>query len=88
MCCHCLGCLWLTSKARPWTLRGRSLCQAFKQHQRAYNAAAGTIAAGQSANLVLTYDITENTFQTVLQAAVLITTSGRPAAKVPPSHAL
>lgn len=44
--------------------------------------AAGTIAAGQSVNLVLTYDITQNTFQTVLQAAVLITTSGRPAAKV------
>ncbi|KAL3162994.1 hypothetical protein ABBQ32_009426 [Trebouxia sp. C0010 RCD-2024] len=41
----------------------------------------GTIAAGQSMNLVLTYDITQNTFQTVLQAAVLITTSGRPAAK-------
>jgi hypothetical protein len=33
-------------------------------------------------SLVLTFDITENTFQTVLQAAVLITTSGRPAAKV------
>ena len=43
---------------------------------------AGTVAAGQSVNLVLTYDITQNTFQTVLQAAVLITTSGRPAAKV------
>lgn len=37
---------------------------------------------------MLTYDITENTFQTVLQAAVLITTSGRPAAKVAPSHTL
>lgn len=47
---------------------------------------AGTIAAGQSVNLVLTYDITQNTFQTVLQAAVLITTSGRPAAKVSCSH--
>ena len=33
-------------------------------------------------SLVLTFDITQNTFQTVLQAAVLITTSGRPAAKV------
>lgn len=43
---------------------------------------AGTIAAGQPALLNLTYDITQNTFQTVLQAAVLITTSGRPAAKV------
>ena len=43
---------------------------------------AGTIAAGQAVSLVLTYDITQNTFQTVLQAAVLITTSGRPAAKV------
>ena len=33
-------------------------------------------------SLVLIFDITQNTFQTVLQAAVLITTSGRPAAKV------
>ena len=40
------------------------------------------MAAGQSVSLVLTFDITQNTFQTVLQAAVLITTSGRPAAKV------
>ena len=43
---------------------------------------AGTVAAGQATNLVLTYDITQNTFQTVLQAAVLISTSGRPAARV------
>lgn len=43
---------------------------------------AGSVAAGQSVSLVLTFDITQNTFQTVLQAAVLITTSGRPAAKV------
>ena len=40
------------------------------------------MAAGQATNLVLTYDITQNTFQTVLQAAVLISTSGRPAARV------
>lgn len=37
-------------------------------------------------DLKLTYDITQNTFQTVLQAAVLITTSGRPAAKVGASY--
>ena len=43
---------------------------------------AGEVAAGKSVNLVLTYDITEQSFQTVLQASVLITTSGRPAAKV------
>ena len=43
---------------------------------------AGTVAPAQSVTLELTYDITQNTFQTVLQAAVLITTSGRPAAKV------
>lgn len=42
----------------------------------------GEVAAGQSVNLVLTFDITQNTFQTVLQASVLITTTGRPAAKV------
>lgn len=49
---------------------------------------AGTISAGQSVDLKLTCDITQNTFQTVLQAAVLITTSGRPAAKVGlPLHA-
>ena len=44
--------------------------------------AAGTIAAGQSQDLVLSYDITQSGFQTLLQASVLITTSGRPSAKV------
>ncbi|KAL0045825.1 hypothetical protein WJX82_005870 [Trebouxia sp. C0006] len=41
----------------------------------------GTIAAGQSQDLVLSYDITQSGFQTLLQASVLITTSGRPSAK-------
>jgi len=45
-------------------------------------AAAGTIAAGQSQDLVLSYDISQSGFQTLLQASVLITTSGRPSAKV------
>ncbi len=44
--------------------------------------AAGIIAAGQSQDLVLSYDISQSGFQTLLQASVLITTSGRPSAKV------
>jgi len=44
--------------------------------------AAGTIAAGQTEELVLSYDISQSGFQTLLQASVLITTSGRPSAKV------
>ena len=43
---------------------------------------AGTIPAGQSVEVKLLYDIEENPFQAVLQASVLIKTSGRPAAKV------
>lgn len=39
------------------------------------------VAAGQAVSVVLSYDIGSNAFQTVLTAAVLITTSGRPAAK-------
>ena len=47
---------------------------------------AGSIPAGQVAQVVLAYDMGQNGFQTVLTAAVLISTTGRPAAKVPPSH--
>lgn len=39
------------------------------------------VAPGQAVQVVLSYDIGQSTFQTVLTATVLITTSGRPASK-------
>ena len=44
--------------------------------------AAGSVPAGGSTSFTLSYDISQNQFQTTLTAQVLITTSGRPSAKV------
>lgn len=42
---------------------------------------SGSIPAGGSTSFTLSYDISQNQFQTTLTAQVLITTSGRPSAK-------
>ena len=44
---------------------------------------AGTVTAGQAVQVVLSYDIGQSGFQTLLSSAVMVTTSGKPAAKVP-----
>lgn len=43
--------------------------------------AAGVIAPGSSAKVVLSYDVSQNEFQGAYQAEVLLTTSARPVAK-------
>ena len=44
--------------------------------------AAGQVLPGQSANLVLSFDTSQGSYQMKVEADVLITTSGRPSARV------
>ena len=68
------------------------LCESQPQHNKCRSAsqkqrnkgsrAAGQVLPGQSANLVLSFDTSQGSYQMKVEADVLITTSGRPSARV------